>query len=179
LPSIITRIAIAIAGLTIGQAKPLFAAALEIPFTLSKPAGDGPFPAVVILHDCSGLGPRSSAAPWRWSTRLVAKGYVTIWPDSFSSRGYPNGICMVGSRRSVSYRKRASDAYAALSYLRSLPYVDAHRIAVMGGSHGGSSTLATIVDRGNQIGPENEGFAAAIALYPQLHRQVRRLVRDP
>ena len=25
------------------------------PFTLSKPAGDGPFPAVVILHDCSGL----------------------------------------------------------------------------------------------------------------------------
>jgi hypothetical protein len=61
LPSIITRIAIAIAGLTIGQAKPLVAAALEIPFTLSKPAGDGPFPAVVILHDCSGLGPRSRA----------------------------------------------------------------------------------------------------------------------
>ena len=45
---------------------------LGIPFTLTKPAGDGPFPAVVILHDCSGLGPRSSGAPWRWSAELTA-----------------------------------------------------------------------------------------------------------
>ena len=37
----------------------------EIPVTLLKPEGPGPFPAVVILHDCSGLGPRSSGAPER------------------------------------------------------------------------------------------------------------------
>ena len=35
----------------------------QIPVTLLKPDGPGPFPAVVIMHDCSGLGPRSSGAP--------------------------------------------------------------------------------------------------------------------
>ncbi len=138
-------------------------AALEVPFTITKPAGDGPFPAVVILHDCSGLGPRSSGAPWRWATRLNAMGYVTIWPDSFSTRGHPDGVCTDGSQPIVGPRLRAGDAYAALAHLRSLPFVDAGRIAVMGGSHGGSSTLSTIVSEGAE---QQGGFAAAIALYP-------------
>src|SRR5262249_21744406 len=34
----------------------------QIPVELSKPDGAGPFPAVVIMHDCSGLG-RARAAP--------------------------------------------------------------------------------------------------------------------
>ena len=46
----------------------------EIPATISKPDGPGPFPAVVILHDCSGLGPRSSGAAERWARELVARG---------------------------------------------------------------------------------------------------------
>ena len=29
----------------------------EVPVTISKPDGPGPFPVVVIMHDCSGLGP--------------------------------------------------------------------------------------------------------------------------
>ena len=36
--------------------------ATDIPATLIRPDGDGPFPAVVILHDCSGLGPKSSGS---------------------------------------------------------------------------------------------------------------------
>ena len=139
---------------------------LALPYTLSKPAGNGPFPAIVMLHDCSGLGPRSSGAPWRWTTRLMAKGYVIVSPDSFSPRGHPDGVCTDGSEPIVTYRQRASDAYAALNYVRSLPYVDATRVAVMGGSHGGSSTLATIVDAGTSATSPKDGFAAAIALYP-------------
>jgi hypothetical protein len=53
------------------------ASRLDLPFTLTKPAGDGPFPAVVMMHDCSGLGPRSSGAPWRWSSQLTARGFVS------------------------------------------------------------------------------------------------------
>ncbi|TNE41080.1 MAG: dienelactone hydrolase family protein [Alphaproteobacteria bacterium] len=139
-------------------AGPLRAAELDLPYKLSKPAGDGPFPAVVILHDCSGLGPFSSGAPWRWSTRLVARGYVTIEPDSFSTRDFPNGLCRVNSHGAVNYARRAGDAFAALQFLKSLPYVDPDRIAVMGGSHGGASTLATVA--------AHPGFAAGIALYP-------------
>ncbi len=138
-------------------------APLEIPFTVTKPAGDGPFPAVVILHDCSGLGPRSSGAPWRWATRLTAMGYVTIWPDSFSGRRHPDGVCTDGSEPIVGPQIRAGDAYAALAHLRGLSFVDAGRIAVMGGSHGGSATLSTILAEGNE---RQGGFAAAVALYP-------------
>jgi dienelactone hydrolase len=136
------------------------------PFTLSKPAGDGPFPAVVILHDCSGLGPRSSGMPWRWSSELTRLGYVTMWPDSFTPRGRPKGVCTDASLPRVTYGQRAGDAYVALAHLASLPFVDARRIAVMGGSHGGSSTLAAIVDSPANAGRGKAGFAAAIALYP-------------
>ena len=147
---------------------PVAAAAemLQFPFTISKPAGDGPFPAIVILHDCSGLGPRSSGAPWRWSSHLTAEGYVTVWPDSFSARGKPAGVCTDTSLPRIAFETRAGDAYAALTYLQSLPFVDARRIAVMGGSHGGTSTLATIVDTPGNAVRANPGFAAAIALYP-------------
>jgi dienelactone hydrolase len=138
-----------------------------LPFTLSKPAGDGPFPAVVILHDCSGLGPRSSGMPWRWSSELTRRGYVTMWPDSFTPRGRLKGVCTDASRPKVTYAQRAGDAYAALAYLASLPFVDARRIAVLGGSHGGSSTLATIVKSPANAERGKAGFAAAIALYPR------------
>jgi len=44
----------------------------QMPVTVSKPDGPGPFAAVVVMHDCSGLGPRSSGAPGRWAKELVA-----------------------------------------------------------------------------------------------------------
>src|SRR6185312_2933928 len=65
---------------------------ISIPLTVSKPDGAGPFPAIVILHDCSGLGPRSSGAPARWAKTLVEHGYVVVIPDSFSTRGAPDGV---------------------------------------------------------------------------------------
>ena len=142
------------------------AAALSIPFTLTKPDGAGPFPAVVLLHDCSGLGPKSSYAPMRWTRELVAHGYVTIAADSFGSRGFPDGVCTRDDAQAVSPDRRVADAYAALRYLRQLSFVDPARIAVMGGSHGGATTLATDVDTPDNRAAAPPGFAAAIALYP-------------
>jgi dienelactone hydrolase len=139
---------------------------LIIPFTVTKPAGDGPFPAVVLMHDCSGLGPGSSGAPWRWSSELMRLGYVTIWPDSFSTRGFPRGVCTEPGRAAVAPRIRVADAYAALAHLRGLPFVDARRVAVMGGSHGGATTLASILAIPINSTRGAPGFAAAIALYP-------------
>jgi dienelactone hydrolase len=153
-------------------ARPASGAALDLPFTLAKPADDGPFPAVVLLHDCSGLGFRSSGAAWRWSSLLTAKGYVTIWPDSFSTRGHARGVCTDGSPPRILPRQRAADAYAALDHLRALPYVDGKRVAVMGGSHGGSATLATIVDIAENARPDGAQFAAAVALYPGCGRSM-------
>jgi len=145
----------------------------QIPAMVSKPDGPGPFPAIVIMHDCSGLGFGSSGAPGRWTAELVQRGYVVVLPDSFSSRGYSGGVCTVplSQRRiNVTFERRARDAYAALAHARSLPYVDGRRVGIMGGSHGGSTTLAAMIAPASDTAPLAEekraGFAAAVALYP-------------
>jgi dienelactone hydrolase len=149
----------------------------RIPATLHKPDGAGPFPAIVLLHDCSGLGPRSSGAPARWSKELLARGYVVLIADSFRTRGFPEGVCRTDApgRNDVGPGRRAADAYAALAHLRALPYVDGRRIGVMGGSHGGSSTLATMAaaERADEpmANARRSGFAAAVALYPACGRR--------
>jgi dienelactone hydrolase len=144
---------------------------IALPALLIKPEGDGPFPAIVLLHDCSGLGPRGSGAPRRWANELVPQGYVVLIPDSFTPRGLPNGTCTapveyIGAGAPFI---RAMDAYGALALLRTLPFVDGARIGVMGGSHGGSTTLAALatLDAADPLaGAKRNGFAAALALYP-------------
>jgi len=147
----------------------------QIPATILKPPGDGPFAALVVRHDCSGLGARSSGAPMRWATLLAGQGYVAILPDSFSTRGFPEGVCIqpdeaVPRLRRVAPIQRLYDAYAALAYLRSFPFVDGAHIGVMGGSHGGTSTLAAMVTPASSRAPlveeRRHGFAAGVALYP-------------
>jgi dienelactone hydrolase len=132
---------------------------MSVPVSVAKPDGAGPFPAIVMLHDCSGLGPRSSGAPGRWAATLVERGYVVLMPDSFTTRGVPDGVCTSGSRRNdVGPQRRSQDALDALAYAQRLPYVDAKRIGVMGGSHGGTTTLLTM---------SQPGFRAGVALYPR------------
>ena len=144
----------------------------QIPTTLFKPDGPGPFPAIVIMHDCSGLGSRSSGAPDRWATKLMGEGYVAVIPDSFTTRGHAGGVCTdpSPSRTEVSPTRRVRDAYAALAYVRTLAYVDGSRVGLMGGSHGGTTTLASMVapanDREFLAREKRVGFTAALALYP-------------
>lgn len=140
----------------------------QIPFDLVRPDGAGPFPAVVIMHDCSGLGPRSSGSPKRWADILVKQGYAVVIPDSFSTRGYPGGVCStnVANREAVSPARRVKDAYEALAYLRAQPFVDGAHVGVMGGSHGGATTVLTM------RGERKDGFAAAVALYPNCNDSV-------
>jgi dienelactone hydrolase len=143
----------------------------RIPATLTLPPGRAPMPAVVIAHDCSGLGPRSSGAPARWARVLEQHGYITIRPDSFTPRGLPDGVCTDPSARRniVEPALRSRDVYAALDYLRTHPAVDPGRIGLMGGSHGGTTTLGAMLalDDGDPRAAVRRGaFAAAVALYP-------------
>jgi dienelactone hydrolase len=142
----------------------------SIPATLWKPEGDGPFPAVVIMHDCSGLGRFSSGSPARWSRELVALGYVTLLPDSFTPRGLAQGVCTFTDQKTqaaVNAEVRVSDAIGALDALRKLTYVDKTRIGIMGGSHGGWATLAAMAESGGPLAEaKRKGFAAGLALYP-------------
>ena len=124
------------------------------------------------MHDCSGLGPNSSGGPTRWAGELAKQGYVVLIPDSFAPRGFADGVCVIPGNQTVSVNghARALDAYGALAALRALPYVEARRIGIMGGSHGGWATLASmyvpIADNDPLAEAKRDGFAAAIALYP-------------
>ena len=141
------------------------------------------------MHDCSGPGPSSSGAPGRWARELVGRGYVVLVPDSFSTRGHAGGVCVnpARSRDDVSPARRVHDANAALAYLRTLPDVDGRRVGLMGGSHGGTTTLATIaaqgaaqaVVSGDSARDSAPGFAAAVALYPSCVSGPRGWRADP
>ena len=57
---------------------------------LYRPDGPGPFPAVVMLHGCSGLMTHSGkmqANARFWAEHLRDHGYVALLVDSFTARG--------------------------------------------------------------------------------------------
>src|SRR5258708_26560905 len=57
---------------------------VQIPFRLVRPAGDGPFPTVVVMHDCSGLGPHSSGSPLPVARKARAPGFFLMFPRPFT-----------------------------------------------------------------------------------------------
>jgi dienelactone hydrolase len=125
---------------------------------LSKPDGEGPFPAVVLMHGCGGI--------WRWndvwSDRLAGWGFVVLDVDSFGPRG-KTSICENGG--SITGEMRALDAYGAKTFLAGAPFVDPTRIALIGMSHGGWAVL-NAARRATFSDLELKPFQAAIALYP-------------
>ena len=132
---------------------------------LTKPQGNGPFPAIVYLHGCGGL-PKdftSGTAKHFWSEQLAAWGYVVLAADSFTTRGIEQ-VCTGNS----SATPRIADAYGALAYLATLPFVDASRIALVGFSHGGTTALGTVAMRDAGLFENDAGrtFKAAVAFYP-------------
>ena len=55
-----------------------------------RPAGPGPFPAVIALHGCGGLWREQGMLSMRhadWGERLAAAGFAVLMPDSYGSRG--------------------------------------------------------------------------------------------
>ncbi len=117
---------------------------VELETTIFRPAGEGPFPLVVINH---GKAPGRPAFQRRarftaQSMEFVRRGYVVALPmrQGFSRSGgaYIGGGCNVESNGLV----QAEDVVATLDYLVQLPYVDKSRIVVIGQSHGGLTTMA-------------------------------------
>ncbi|MBV1693324.1 MAG: prolyl oligopeptidase family serine peptidase [Hyphomicrobiales bacterium] len=120
-------------------------------------------PAVVALHGCGGVFRADGSQQARdedWGRRLASQGFVVVFPDSFGSRNL-GPQCTV-KNRAILPRQRADDAIAAARWLASEPDVDAGRIALLGWSHGGSSTLWTVDARRTGDMP----FKTAIAFYP-------------
>jgi dienelactone hydrolase len=136
---------------------------------LSRPEGDAPRPALVMMHGCSGLldGNGRILPMYRlWARSLVVQGYVALVVDSATPRGFGQ-TCSAGPPRATMLRDRPKDAYAALQYLQAQPFVQKDRVGLMGWSQGGGVVLLSINDRsiGRPAGLAQD-FSAAVSFYP-------------
>lgn len=136
---------------------------------LYRPPGEGPFPAVVALHGCAGLGANGIAERYRdWAARLTDLGFVVLFADSFGSRGL-GSQCRVSKRAARASHERVADANAARRWLQEQPFVKPDRVSLLGWSNGASTVLWTIrPERHSDRGQAD--FRSAVALYPGCRR---------
>ena len=108
---------------------------------------EGKHPAVVFLHGCGGILGKTSRKPLSretaWAKVLNDRGYSVLAVDSFTPRGVAN-MCAPATFVQSVFDQRPADAYAALAYVQSQPFVDPAKVAVMGWSQGGGVTLLSI-----------------------------------
>ena len=124
---------------------------------MAKPAGNGPFPAVVMLHSCGGMTPHLDAG---WPGYFTSLGYAVLAVDTFGSRGYgpcPNPLWAFSTLF-------VKDAYGALDYLAKQPFIDANRVAVIGFSVGADHINNALIPWRVRK-PGEHDFKAAIAFY--------------
>lgn len=154
-------------------------ALLEPDIVISKPEGDGPFPAILLYSGCEGLwrNGKRLAVMGIYSKLAVEEGVVAIVVDSFTPRqiGYETAVKDVCSGWLLRGAERAGDIAVTIPYARNLPYVDPDRIAVAGWSHGGWSVMDALAMPPDRLVPQSltewpedtfEGLTSAYFTYP-------------
>lgn len=110
----------------------------DVPAFLYKPAGPGPFPAVIDVHG----GPNAQATRSFSGMRqyLVSKGYVVLVPNVRGSTGYGKTYASLDNLDLGG--GPLQDLLACKRWLSQSAGVDSTRVAVMGASYGGYMALA-------------------------------------
>lgn len=177
-------VAIAIAGMAVTP--PLFAAqvpkmgggyqdVIAIPVddpqtkaiagALFKPAGAGPFPAVIYMGTCAAIDSgEENFVQSALRARLISKGFAMLIVDPYSPRQEMQGVCDKAKAGGDYDARGARDIYAAIEVLRSMPLIDANRIFVEGYSLGASAALSAIDVR--NVAAHKAKLAGAIAFSP-------------
>ncbi|MCK9908151.1 dienelactone hydrolase family protein [Microbacteriaceae bacterium K1510] len=145
----------------IGATRPAGAAKAALQAELFKPKGNGPFPAVVLMHGCGGWQSAVLSGLHSHTQYFLDHGYAVLNLDSFGSRGTSGGtVCESTARLVRALDYRTYDAFDALRYMRSLSYVDKDNIFLMGQSNGGSVAINAAKNR------RHDGYRAVAAYYP-------------
>jgi dienelactone hydrolase len=131
---------------------------------LLKPPGDGPFAALVIMHQCSGL----KQAVLSWARKAVERQYAVLLVDSLGPRGVES-VCY-GPQAGVNLFRGVRDALQAAEHLRRQPFVDRDRVALVGFSWGAMVGLMTTSRHYVEALGAGRGFAAVASFYPRCSR---------
>ncbi|WP_375767884.1 S9 family peptidase [Archangium gephyra] len=116
---------------------------MEIPNIIYKPhqaTASAKAPAIVWVHGGPGGQTRKGYSPVL--QYLVNHGYVVLGINHRGSSGYGKSFYTADDQKHG--REPLLDCIEAKKYLASLPYVDAERIGIAGGSYGGYMTLAAL-----------------------------------
>jgi carboxymethylenebutenolidase len=134
---------------------------------LVQPAGNGPFPAVLVVHENRGLNPYIEDV----ARRAAVEGFLALAPDGLSPiGGYPGN-----DDDGRSMQATLDQAKLRTDMLNSAKYVKAHQLStgklgVTGFCWGGGTTnwLAATMGADTQAGAPFYGAAAAAATVPQI-----------
>jgi len=104
---------------------------------LAKPEGEGPFPAVIMIHEFYGL----NEAIVSMADLLAEQGYIVVAPDTFrgsSTAWIPRAIYQVIKTKPEDVNTDLDSVYA---WLESQADVDTSRTAIAGFCYGGRTSL--------------------------------------
>ena len=104
---------------------------------LYKPSGNGPFPALVVIHEWWGLN------DWvkEQASKLADQGYVTLAIDLYRGKVATTPDMAHEIMRGVPDDRATRDLLAAVAYLKTLSDVSKDRIGAIGWCMGGGYTL--------------------------------------
>lgn len=134
---------------------------------LAKPAGDGPFPAVLVIHENRGLNPYIEDV----ARRAAVEGFLSLAPDGLSPiGGYPgndeDGKVM---QRSLDKDKLFTDLLNSARYLKGHE-LSSGKLGATGFCYGGGvvNNLAVVMGEDLNAGAPFYGSAAATEDVPKI-----------
>ena len=121
---------------------------------IARPPGEGPHPALLVLHETFGLNDDIR----RITATLADRGYVALAPDLFS---HGNRLaCLTRVLVDAAFAAdhgTLADLDAALEHLRDQPDADGERVGVIGFCMGGGFALAVAARGGVRVAAANYG----------------------
>ncbi|MFY0408792.1 dienelactone hydrolase family protein [Solicola sp. PLA-1-18] len=135
----------------------------ELRAYVSRPAGDGPWPGVVVVHEAFGL----DEVTCRQADRLAAAGYLAVAVDLFSAGGARR--CLVSTFRAM-----------FAGHGRAFSDIEATRAWTAGQDDcaGGVGVIGFCMGGGFAILAASRGFDAAAVNYGQLPKDLDAAVAD-
>jgi carboxymethylenebutenolidase len=130
---------------------------------LSLPAGKGPFPAIVVIHEWWGL----NANIEHWADRLASAGWAAVAVDLYGGKVATTREEALATMKAASDAEAKATIAAALDYVAKEPRIMATRRAVIGWCFGGGWALETALAH-----PELDG---AIIYYGSLVTEASKL----
>ncbi|HEU0031564.1 MAG TPA: dienelactone hydrolase family protein [Kofleriaceae bacterium] len=130
---------------------------------LSLPAGNGPFPAIVVIHEWWGL----NANIEHWADRFTSLGWAAIAVDLYHGKVATTPDEALATMKAASDTEATATIAAAIDFVAKDPRIQATKRVVIGWCFGGGWSLQTALAH-----PELDG---AIIYYGQLETDPAKL----